>query len=107
MNTRQKGNYYQRKTAEFFRKEGYAVYPMEVARSIFTPKGVIYQKNDIAGCDLLAMNGEEILFIQCKTNPADVSSAIKEFHQHPYPPDATRLVILWKPRAKEPTIHNA
>ena len=104
---KQKGNYYQKKTKDWFFKEGYAVYIMENKRSIFLPKTgrVLYQTYDIAGCDLMAMNGKEILFIQVKTHDTDISKAIREFYEHPYPPDAKRIVVQWKLRSREPTIH--
>ena len=102
-----KGNYYQKKTKEWFEKEGYTVYPMEFARSIYTPKGVIYMKRDIAGADLMAMNGEEIIFIQCKTSKGDINKGIKELNAHPYPKDTKKIVVRWELRAKEPTIYDA
>ena len=103
-----KGNYYQKKTKDWYEKEGYAVYPMEINRSIFIPKTktVIYQKHDIAGADLLALREDDIIFIQCKTNKGDISSGIKEFHKYPYPDHIRRIVVRWEPRAKEPEIYD-
>lgn len=102
-----KGNYYQKKTKDWFEMEGYTVYIMENKRSIFLPKTgrVIYQTYDIAGCDLMAMNGKEILFIQVKLGDKNIAQGIKEFYNHPYPKDAKRIVVQWFPRVKEPTIH--
>lgn len=104
-----KGNYYQRKTKIWFEKEGYVVYPMEFAKSIFTPKGMIYIKKDIAGADLMCMNGKEVIFIQSKTNLVDIGRGVKELNKHPYPKCAClkKIVVRWEPREKQPTIYDA
>lgn len=99
-----KGNYYAKKTADWYRAEGWIVEPIEVSKSIWINGKVIYQKYDVFASDLLAMNGTDIMFIQCKTHKSDVSKAIKEFHKYPFPPFVKRIVVRWEPRSKEPTV---
>jgi len=105
MTEKSKGNYYQLKTKKFYESEGYSVYNLEQSRTIFTPKGLVYVKKDVAGADLMAMNGEEIIFIQCKTNLSDIGSGKKELMEHPYPSCVKLIVARWEPRAKSPDIY--
>ena len=107
MTNKQKGNYYQLKTRKWYEKEGYDVYPLEMARSIFTPKGMVYVKKDILASDFVAVNGEEMVFIQSKTNKNDVAAGVKEFHKYKFPTDCShikKVVVRWEVRAKEPTV---
>jgi len=106
---KQKGNYYQKRTKDWFIKEGYAVYIMENKRSIYLPKTgtVLYQTYDIAGSDLMAMNGEEIIFIQVKSNASDINKGMKELNAHPYPDFVKKIVVLWELRSREPNIYDA
>jgi len=104
MSKKTRGRYYQNKTKQYFEDKGYSVYNMEQTRTFFTPRGMISRTHDVAGADLMCMNGEEIIFIQCKTNPSHMKQGERELEAHPYPDCVKRLVIRWKPRAKTPEI---
>jgi hypothetical protein len=106
MSNRSKGKYYERKTKLYYEKKGYSVYNLEAPmRRIFIPNGFpIFLTKDVAGADLLAMNGIEIIFIQVKSNKKHISSGKKELLAHPFPPFVKKQVLLWEPRNKIPLI---
>jgi hypothetical protein len=68
MNKVSKGNYYRKRTKDFYEKDGWRVDICEKNQRIFTPKGIVFVKKDLWGADLIAAKGEEMMFIQCKTN---------------------------------------
>ena len=104
VNKVKKGNYYRLRTRKFLEKEGYKVYVLENRQRIFTPKGIIFVARDIAGADLMGMNGKEIIFIQVKSNKVDSTKGIKELSAHPYPKNIKKWVVYWQPRSREPEI---
>ena len=104
MSNRSKGKYYERKTKLYYEKKGYAVYNLESSKTIWTPKGMIFRTSDICGADLLCLSKSDIIFIQVKSNKADISKGKKELLAHPFPPFVKKQVILWEVRAKKPLI---
>ena len=99
-----KGNYYKLKTKKWFQDKGYFCDYLEKMQRIYTKGKVIFIKRDVAGADGLAMNGQEMIFWQCKLNKKNIAEAIKEFNKFPYPKCVERWIIVWKPRVKEPEI---
>jgi hypothetical protein len=105
-----KGNYYKRRSKLFLEQDGYTVYPMEFMRTIFFKDKktgqlkTVYSKYDVAGSDLLAMDGKVMWFINVITNKTDVSSHIKRFRTHPYPDYAMCVLHLWHSGAHEPEV---
>jgi hypothetical protein len=59
---------------------------------------------DLFGSDLIAMNGKEIIFVQCKSVKGDISKAEKEFTKYPFPPLVQKWVVCWELRAREPIV---
>lgn len=102
-----KGNYYRHKTIEFLKEQGYEVEILEKHQRVMSKGQVLFIKRDIWGCDLIAKNDSEIIFIQCKTNRADISKGMKELNKTPWPSHVKRWVVLWTPREKEPEIIEA
>ena len=108
-----KGNYYKRKSKEYYESLGYYTVLTEFVTSIKTPKGTFYKKMDIAGSDGLSMNGEEIIFWNSKATTEDredgiikmKSEAKKEFEKYPFPKCVKRQAIIWLPR-KKPIIYD-
>ena len=107
MNKIARGNYYRKKTADWFKKEGYDVEIIEKNQRIWTPKGVIFIKRDLWGADLCAKNEEEIIFIQCKTNRVDINKGIAELNETRWPQTVKKVVVIWELRAREPEIIDA
>jgi len=110
MGKRDKGNYYKRKTKKWFIKQGYWCDYVERLQRIVTydkftkePK-VIFVKQDLAGADLLAMNGEELIFANSKLGRKNIAEGLKEFAKFPYPPFVKRWLVVWEVRAREPEI---
>ena len=99
-----KGNYYQTKTKKFFEADGWMVASVEKNQRIFTPRGVIFVKRDFWGSDLIAVKGEQMMFIQSKTNRAHINSGLNEFRKYPMPSFVKQVVVIWEIRAKEPEI---
>lgn len=105
VNNVQKGNYYLKKTMDYFRKDGWTVEKTEINYKIWTPKGIFFRKKDLLGADLVMMNGKDIVFIQGKTNKVDINKGLNEFKKYPFPPFVKRWVVIWELRAKAPVIH--
>jgi len=109
-NTTSRGNYYKRKTRDWFIGRGYTTQLTEflTTRPIGGGK-VIYIKKDVFGADGISMNGKEIIFWNSKhTLGGDVRfekhGAKKEFAKYPFPPSVKLQAIIWQPRQKIPTI---
>jgi len=100
----QRGNYYRLKTKHFYEAEGYEVVTSEIRKPMPIKGRMVWIATDIFASDLIAMNGEEILFIQVKTNRGDVSKAVKEFAKHQFPPTIRKIVVCWPERASVPEI---
>lgn len=103
-----KGNYYKKKTKEWLEKEGFYCEYLEKLQRIYTQGRIIYVKRDLFGSDLLAMNGEKIVFVQVKSGSKNTGinykKAIEEFKKYPFPNFVDRWIIIWKERQKEPEI---
>lgn len=111
-----RGNYYKRKTKAFLEADGYTCVPAERSQRIVIPakeKGqdvrVLFRKTDLLASDIIAMNGEEILFVQSKLGRKNIAEGIKEFHKFPFPrsEQIRCLLFIWEPRVREPEIINA
>jgi hypothetical protein len=106
MSTVSKGNYYRLKTKKFYEADGYEVVTSEIRKPMPIKGKLIWISVDIFASDLIAMNGEDMLFIQVKANRGDVSKAVKEFEKHKFPPASIvrRMVVWWPERAKAPEV---
>ena len=101
-----KGNYYKVKTKEYFIEKGYVVEYLEKYQSIFIPKTkkVFHIKKDLFASDILAMNGEDIIFINSVLGKEHLAEHIREFQKYPFPKFVKRWIVAWTPRVKEPDI---
>jgi hypothetical protein len=108
--TTSKGNYYKRKSKEYYEKLGYTVQLTEFMCAMVVKGKCFYRKIDIFGSDGIAMNGKEIIFWNSKhTVQGDIRfekhGAKKEFEKYPFPPSVKKQAIIWQPRQK-PVIIN-
>lgn len=104
MSNSSKGNYYRLKTKKMLESDGYEVEYLEKYTSIYVGDGkVIHKKKDLFACDILAMNGKEIRFIQVKAGRSHIAEGIKGFFEHKFPMDSRREVWIWEAR-QEPEI---
>lgn len=108
--TTKRGNYYKRKTKEYYEKLGYTTQLTEFLTTRFIGAGkTIYVKKDVFGADGISMNGEEIIFWNSKhvTGTNTVSnekwSGKKDFNKFPFPKCVKRQLVIWELR-KKPTI---
>lgn len=99
-----KGNYYKYKTKKFFEKEGYICEYLERLQRIYKNGKVIYIKKDTFGADIIAMNENEICFIQSKLGKKNIDKGIKEFQKYPYPKFVRRILVVWEKKKREPEI---
>jgi len=101
-----KGQYYKIKTKEYLVKKGYQVEYLEKLQRIYIPekKQVLFTKKDIFGADLVAMNENEIIFVNSKTGKSNISTGIKEFMKFRYPKFVKRWLVVWTPKIREPEI---
>ena len=114
MSTTSKGNYYKKKTKEYFEKLGYETQLTEftTTRPIGGGK-VIYVKKDVFSSDGISMNGKEIIFWNSKhmgqgqklNSDGQVSSGKKDFNKHNFPDCVKRQLVIWESR-KQPVIIN-
>lgn len=102
-----KGNYYKRKTREYYEKLGYTVQLTEFTCGMVIKGKCIYRKIDIFGSDGIAMNGEEIIFWNSKaTDQKDKgiswhkSTGKSEFAKYPFPKSVKLQIVIWEPRKK-------
>lgn len=106
-----KGNYYRLRTKKWLQAHGWTVENAEKRQRVVTKDRlsgedrVLFIAKDLWGADLVAINGEEILFVQVKSNPGDIAKGMRELVRHPYPPSVRLWVVYWVPRSREPEIH--
>ena len=100
------GSINKKKTRDWYREQGYASEYQEHLQSIFTPKGMLYKKNDVFASDGVSMNGKEIIFWNAKgetqKGKGTLGSSLKKFSQFPFPDFVIREIVVWEPRKKNP-----
>jgi len=103
-----RGNYYKRKSKEWYEKQGYTVQLTEFMCATVVKGRCFYRKIDIFGSDGIAMNGKEIIFWNSKATTPDRKDGIAkmksktklEFEKYPFPKSVKRQAIIWQPRQK-------
>jgi hypothetical protein len=107
--TTAKGNYYRNRTKQWLQSLGWEVESLERSQRIViqdekAPGGlrVIFKKHDIWGADLIAKNGEAVLFVQSKSRDDHVAKGMKEISVGGWPdsPCVKRWVTVWPPRRR-------
>lgn len=100
-----RGTYYRYKTKKYLIAKGYEVEYLERLQRIQKPGGkAIWIKRDIFGCDLVAMDGNEVLWVQIKLGEKHIAEGRKEFWNHKFPTDAKRVIFVWERNAREPLV---
>lgn len=103
-----KGAYYKGRAKKYLQAQGYQVADMEVVRVVYPPgRKPFPTKRDQFGADLLAVNGDEVIFVQVKggrTARTGISKARQEFERFDFPDYAKRWIMVWGYRAREPEI---
>jgi hypothetical protein len=106
--TTSRGNYYKRKTKDWYEKLGYTVQLTEFMCATVIKGKCFYRKIDIFGSDGISMNGKEIIFWNSKaTTPDRVNGVSKhksegklEFQKYPFPEFVKRHIVIWEPNKK-------
>lgn len=108
--TTSRGNYYKRKTRDWFEKQGYTVELTEFVCGRMIGKGrIIYQKVDVLASDGVAYNNKEFILWNSKAASSyrqaiDLKSkGSKEYRGIEVPPFIKKQLIIWEPR-KQPTV---
>lgn len=104
MNKRQIGQRNKLKTKKWLENQGYSVENSETNKICFFNGKLFAVHKDLFGSDLLAMNREEIIFVQCKSVKGDILKAEKEFAKYPFPVFVQRWVVCWELRSREPIV---
>ena len=103
-----KGNYYKVKTKKWLEKDGYQVEYLEKLQRIFTGAKLFYVKKDLFASDILAMNEQDIIFVQVKsgknTTGISIKKAIQEFQKYQFPEFVKRWIVVWRDKQKEPEV---
>ena len=94
-NATQRGNISRNKTKKYYEARGWQVQKAEQSTFFFFGGRPRIKKQDLFGADLLAMNGEEIVFIQVKTGKPQMAECRKEFAKYAFPPFVKKVVVCW------------
>jgi len=103
----QKGQYWKSRTKKFLEAAGYQVAFLERMLWIEGPSGRIPVKRDQLASDLLAVNREEILFVQVKggiSRRSQLAAARNEFGRYAFPAGTKQWIVCWAPRARRPEV---
>lgn len=106
--TVKRGNYYKRKSKEYYESLGYTVQLTEFMCATVIKGRCFYRKIDVFGSDGIAMNGKEIIFWNSKhmaqgqkmNSDGQITRAKQEFEKYPFPESVKRQLIVWQPRKK-------
>lgn len=108
--TTSRGNFYKKKTQEYFQKKGYVTQLTEFMTARYIGPGrIVYIKKDVFGADGISMNGKEIIFWNSKHGTTkrgksdSTYSGKSDFEKFPFPPFVRRVIVFWEPR-KEPVL---
>jgi hypothetical protein len=108
--TNSRGNYYKRKTRDWYEAQGYTVELTEFVCGRMIGKGkIIYQKRDVLASDGIAYNAKEFILWNSKHTVTGVTDQMKykgkeEYKKILVPPFIRKEVIIWQPRIKEPKV---
>ena len=108
VSTTKKGNYYKRKTKQYYESKGFTVQLTEFTCALVIKGRPIYRKIDIFGSDGIAMNGKEIIFWNSKATDPSVKDGVSkmksaakiEFEKYPFPPCVKLQAVVWEPKKK-------
>ena len=106
MSTVSKGNYYRLRTQEWLKSKGYDVAKIELQSRIYTKdlqghQQVAFRKSDVWGGDLVAKSQDELIWIQVKSNPSDISAGKHQLRKAgPWPSFVQLWVVYWPPGAR-------
>lgn len=95
-----KGNYYKYKTKKYFVDRGYVVEYSEM----YLNKGKFMVKKDLFFSDLIAVRSDRVIFIQSKVNKKNLADARTKYKTLSVPPNVYKVIIIWEPKIKTPTI---
>lgn len=96
MNKTQLGNDRRNRTRKHFEALGYDVAVVEQAKFFNFGGRMWCKKQDTFGADLLAINGKEVVAIQCKTNTPQITASKREFERWKWPGSVRKIVACWK-----------
>lgn len=102
-----KGQYWKGRTKRFLEERGYQVAFLERVLWLQTARGRIPVKRDQFASDLLAVNTDEVIFIQVKggaTRRSQLAAARKAFAQFAFPAGTQQWIVCWAPRARLPEV---
>ena len=101
-----KGNYYKKKTKDFYIGQGYHTEILEISKRVYLgpDKPLVNVKYDILGADGVSASDTEFILWNSITNRSDIGKHIKRFKAIPCPRFIKRYLILWEPRAREPEL---
>jgi len=105
----QKGNYYKRKTKKWLEDKGFTCEYIEQYKRYWNEKQnrAGFVKRDLFGSDVLAMNGEQVIFANSVFGIENIAEHYKRYMELPFPKDTSivqRWIVVWQPRVREPEI---
>jgi len=102
-----KGQYWKTRTKRFLERAGYQVAFLERVLWIQGPAGRIPVKRDQFASDLLAVNRDEVVFVQVKgglTWRSQLAAARSAFTRFAFPVGTKQWIVCWAPRARRPEV---
>ncbi len=97
------------RTKRWLERQGYEVGVLEVSRIVYTPRGMIAVKHDQWASDLIAQKADEdaVLFIQVQRLERSSRTRARrqrDFAAHAFARCTRRIIVSWKPFAREPEV---
>lgn len=101
-----KGNYYKRKTKQWFIDKGYNCDYLEKNQRFVDKKTkrLIFIKRDMFGADLIAFNSNDLIFANSKFGRKNIAEGLKEFAKYSFPDFVKCWLVVWEKGDSEPEI---
>jgi hypothetical protein len=102
-----KGQYWKGRTKKWLEAQGYQVAFLERVLWLQTARGRIPIKRDQFASDLLAVNLDEVIFVQVKggvSRRTQLAAARLEFAKFAFPAGTQQWIVCWAPRARLPEV---
>lgn len=104
INKRAKGNRNLKKAIDYFQGRGYKTEKLEVLKTAWIAGKIISVRTDILQSDLAVWDDKEFILCQVKSNKNDVRVGVEKYRELGFPPSVKKIVFLFEPRKKDPTI---
>lgn len=99
-----KGDYYKAKTKKWLENRGFGVAFLERMMWVSARGRLMPIKRDQFASDLLAVNREQVIFIQVKLGRKNIAAARANFARYAFPDFTDKWIVVWEKGAGKPEI---